>query len=495
LIEFNNVSFFYPRCGKSALENINLSVEEGEFLAVMGENGAGKTTFCKLINGIIPHLSGGRLTGSVTVGGINTIDTTVPQLAFKIGMVFDDPDAQFFTSTVRHEAAFGPENILLPPDEINERVKFALSAAGLSGFEERLPSTLSGGEKQRLSVASALSMKSKILVLDEPLCRLDPKGAQEVLAVLDEIKRKYRITIIMSAHNTDKMAQYADRVCVLKRGKIAVLDTAKKIFANDDLLEQNGIIPLAKTKKFTMNHTNLNEAPAIKHTADSLIKNPVIEIKNFCYNYKLSGVKIENINLSIAKNDFTAVIGGNGCGKTTLLKNITGLLKPSSGDIFILGKNTKKLRISEISKEIGFVMQNPDTQLFTDSVYKEAAFALKNFRLPKEEIKTRVIDALKTAGLEDHGAFPHALSGADRTKLVIACVIAMGTKIIILDEFDVGLDYKDSQKIMKIAQDLHSKGFTIIFVTHNMFLACEYAHRLIKMERDGIKELFNEKFI
>jgi energy-coupling factor transport system ATP-binding protein len=172
-----------------------------------------------------------------------------------------------------------------------------------------------------------------------------------------------------------------------------------------------------------------------------------------------------------------------------LLKNITGLLHPSSGDIFIRGKNTKELKISEISKEIGFVMQNPDTQLFTDSVYKEVTFALKNKRLSKAEIKQRTEDALNTIGLEDWDAFPHALNKADRTKTVIACVLAMGCRIILFDEVDIGNDYRGCLKIMNIARDLHSKGFTIIFVTHNMFLANEYAHRLIKMERNGIIEL------
>jgi len=392
-------------------------------------------------------------------------------------MVFDDPDAQLFTSTVFHEAAFGPENILLPPEEINQRVRSALSMAGLSGFEERMPSTLSGGEKQRLSVAAALAMKSKILVLDEPLCRLDPDGVREVLKVLDDIRKNYRITIIMSAHNSGKMAQYADRVCVLKNGRIAALDTAGNIFANDDLLEQNGIQPVAADiwagRAFAARDKNAVEA---------------VNIKNFCFKYK-NGISINNINLSIAKNDFLAVIGSNGCGKTTLLKNITGLLRPSSGDIFIRGRNIKELKTCDISKEIGFVMQNPDTQLFTDSVYKEVSFALKNRRLPKAQIKLRADDALKTAGLDDPDAFPHALSRADRIKLVIACVLAAGSEIIIMDEVDVGLDYQDCLKIMNIARDLHSKGFTIIFVTHNMFLACEYAHRLIKMERDGIQEI------
>jgi len=482
-IVFNNVSFSYPKSAKNALEDINLSVKEGEFFAVMGENTAGKTTFCRLINGIIPHLSGGRLSGSVIAGGLNTKDVSVPELSHKVGMVLDDPDAQAFTSTVFHEVAFGPENILLPRDEVKERVKFAVSAVGLDGFEDRMPATLSGGEKQRLSIAAALAMKGKIIVLDEPLCRLDPQGAQDVLSVIKKLKDEYHITVVMAAHESEKMAVHADRVCILKNGRIAACDSAEKIFDNNVLLEENGIMPFKKFKNKYRGFADFNTDNEKSNTNNR--HDPVIEIKDFSFFYP-NGTGIENINLSIAKNDFTAIIGNNGCGKTTLLKNITGLLRPGKGDIYIHGKNNKNLECSDISKEIGFVMQNPDTQLFTDSVFNEVAFALKNMRLPKTEIKKRTEEALEITGLKDADAFPHALNRADRIKTVIACVLAMGSKIIIFDEVDAGNDYNGNLRIMNIAGDLHSRGYTIIFVTHNMFLAEEYAHRLIKLERNGI---------
>ena len=273
-------------------------------------------------------------------------------------------------------------------------------------------------------------------------------------------------------HESAKAAEFADRVCIFKNGKIAALDTSKNIFSNSALLEKNGIRPV------TGNFRNFLPQ---KVSCD----NPVIDIKNLFFSYS-NGSGVKNINLSIAENDFIAITGDNGCGKTTLLKCITGLLRPGGGDIFIRGKNTKELSIGDISKDVGFVMQNPDTQLFTDSVYKEAAFALKNMRLSKMEIKRRVEAALETVGLNDADAFPPALSRQDRTKTLIACVLAMECKIIIFDEVDVGNDYCGSLKIMNIARDLHSKGFTIIFITHNMGLASEYAHRLIKMEKDGI---------
>jgi energy-coupling factor transport system ATP-binding protein len=475
IINLENVSYRYPREKNWALRDINLSIAEGEFLAVMGEDGAGKTTFCKLFNGIIPHHLGGQFLGNVIVDGENTREGHASSLAVKSGIVLDDPDAQLFTTSVRDETAFGPENLLLPADEILKRVEYALSAAGLSDFQKRAPSTLSGGEKQRLSIACALAMMGKVLVLDEPLSRLDPRGKEDFMSVLKEVRRKYQLTVIMAAHESKMIAGAADRVCVLKNGHIADCDTPEKIFANSALLE-NAIQPPDDADIYAV-FTVKNEPPE---------KDSAICIKDFCYSYRDDGARIENINLSIADNDFTAVIGNNGCGKTTLLKSIAGLLRPCSGDIFIRGKNTKELTVSDISKEAGFVMQNPDTQLFTDSVYDEVSFALKNSDLAKTEIQHRVEEALSIVGLKEADAFPLALSRADRVKTVFASVLAMGSKIIILDEIDSGQDYRGSRNIMNIARELHSRGFTIIFVTHNMSLACEYAHRLIIMERNGI---------
>jgi energy-coupling factor transporter ATP-binding protein EcfA2 len=211
-----------------------------------------------------------------------------------------------------------------------------------------------------------------------------------------------------------------------------------------------------------------------------------VKLINFNYKYENNFSFNDNINLSIADNDFTAIIGRNGCGKTTLLKCITGLLLPAVGEIYIRGKNSKELSAAGISREIGFVMQNPDYQLFSNTVYSEVSFALKNSRLPENIIRQRTEEALFTVGLKDHSAFPHSLPRSDRIKTVLASVLAMGCKIIILDEAEVGQDYLGSLEIMNILVKLHAQGYTIIFVTHNMFLAAEYSQRLIEIGKEGI---------
>ncbi|MDR2729934.1 MAG: energy-coupling factor ABC transporter ATP-binding protein [Treponema sp.] len=475
IIKFDNVSFKYSRSNIWALRYINLEVIEGEFLALMGRNNSGKSTLCKLINGIIPHSQNGKLLGKVIVDGQCTENLSVQELAVKAGMVLDDPDIQLFTHTVFNEAAFGPENLLLPVDEIKKRVNTALTQTCLLGLEDRKPVSLSGGEKMRLSIAAALSMNGKILVLDEPLSRLDSESADKILSVLKEISNENNLTVIMACHESDKVLEYADRVCVLENGHLSSCDTAQKIFADNELVKKCGIAsPSAnKIKNIFINSVNnVNEERSI-----------AIEIKKFGFFFSNSESHIKNINLTVFENDFIAIMGPNGCGKTTLLKNITGLLRPNEGDILIHGKNTKELDIYTISKEAGFVMQNPEARLFSDTVYNEAAFALKNSNLPRDEINKRVEFALSTVGLFDFNAFPHVLSKIDRLKLVLACVLVTGCKIIMLDEPDVGQDYEGCIEIMEILKGLNSHGYTIIFVTHNESLACDYSKRIAKMNK------------
>jgi energy-coupling factor transport system ATP-binding protein len=473
IINFENVSFKYSRSNNWALKNINLNIDEGEFLAIMGRNSSGKSTLCKLINGIIPCSQSGKLLGKVTVDGQCTENVSVQNLAVKVGMVLDDPDIQLFTHSVFDEAAFGPENLLLAADEIKERVNKALSMTALLGFEAREPSLLSSGEKMRLSVAAALSMNGKIIVLDEPLSRLDPLNADKILSVLNEIRRKNNLTVIMACHESDKVLEYADRVCVLENGCLSSCGTAQKIFADNELLKKCGIAFQSRSKIKNIFSNSVNNVKEGQNIA--------IDIRNFGFSYNELKSQISNINLTVFENDFIAIMGPNGCGKTTLLKNIAGLLRPNEGGIFIHNKNARELDIFSISKEAGFVMQNPETQLFSDTVYNEAVFALKSSNLPRDDINKRVKFALNAVGLSDFNVFPRALSRIDRLKLVIACTLVNGCKIIMLDEPDVGQDYEGCIEIMEILKRLNIQGYTVIFVTHNESLACDYSKRIVKM--------------
>jgi energy-coupling factor transporter ATP-binding protein EcfA2 len=241
IITLENVSWAYSRARDWALKNISMSIEEGECIAVMGENGAGKTTLCRLLNGLIPHSLEGKLAGTVTLDGMVTTACTVARLAEKVGMTFDDPQSQLFTARTTDEIAFALENLRRPAGEIREKVQWALDIAGLSAYADYAPSALSGGQQQRLAIAAALAMAEKILVLDEPASQLDPAGAREVLALIRGLRDRARLTVVMATNSGEEAAEFADRICVLKNGSLAALDTPRRIFSDQHLLDDCAI--------------------------------------------------------------------------------------------------------------------------------------------------------------------------------------------------------------------------------------------------------------
>ena len=473
LITLENVSWAYSRAQDWALKNIDLTIEEGEFIAIMGENGAGKTSFCRLLNGLIPHSLPGKLLGTVTIDGVLTASSTVAHLAQKVGTVFEDPRTQLFTARAGDETAFALENLLLPPAQIKERAAWALDAAGLSAYADRAPSTLSGGQQQRLAIAAALAMAEKILVLDEPASQLDPDGAREVLSLISDLRDRKRLTVVMATNSAGEAAEFAGRICVLKNGRIAACDTPQRIFA-----EYNTIL---NTFSSSVSSVVANRRFDVPSCESPLL--PCIQIEHLYYQYDSDNMVLNDINLVIGENDFTVITGRNGCGKTTLLKNISGLVRPLRGNILLRGRDTAKMDVAEIAGEIGFVMQDPDRQLFESTVYDEVAFALnRTMKGKKNEIRDKVEEALSVVGLLDKREhFPLALGRADRVKTVFAAILAMGPRIIMLDEPFAGQDMSGCRLITDVLSLLHQKGYTILVVTHNISVVAEYARRIVQM--------------
>jgi energy-coupling factor transporter ATPase len=236
-----NVSYKYPDAQVDALQDLSISIGKQQFVVLMGANGAGKTTFCQLLNGIIPHSLGGSMVGSVKVAGLETTTYKIAELSQKVGMVLQDPETQLFTGSVKSEVAFGAENLGVPKQEIWERLQWALPVVRLGEFMDRTPAALSGGQKQRLAIASVIAMRPEILVLDEPTSQLDPVGSYEVFSVVKELNQVYGMTIIMATHHSEEIAEFADRIVVFEEGRIVADDTPHKIFSQQQLLQRTWI--------------------------------------------------------------------------------------------------------------------------------------------------------------------------------------------------------------------------------------------------------------
>ncbi len=473
----------------------------------MGENGAGKSTLCQMTNGIIPNSIGGKLAGKVLVHGLDTQEAGISVLATKVGIVLEDPETQLFASSVLSEVAFGPENLNIPPVEIQERVAWALETVRLRGYEDRLPTSLSGGQKQRLAIAANIAMRPDILVLDEATSQLDPVGVEEVLSVARELNQKYGMTVIMATDASEMIARHMDRVVVLNEGRLVADGTPREIFSNLNLFKKimirsPQVSQLAgrmqeEGKPFTSFPITVEECKQDiiqmvgngyagstwnkqpeRYTIDAPVS---ILVDNLDYIYQPLNVHaVKGVSFEIKKGEFVALIGQNGSGKTTILKNLLGLLRPTSGKVLVAGKDTNVTAVAEMAQHVGFVLQNPDQQLFAQTVAEEVSYGPKNLGVSPEVIEERIENALKVVGLEGRrDEFPPAMPKGDRAKVVIASALALDPEIIILDEPTTGQDYRGCHQIMQIAKAMHEQGRTVVFVTHHMALVAEYARRVI----------------
>jgi len=507
-ISVNNLSFTYRNSDHKALDGISFKLHQGEMLVIMGKSGAGKSTLCRCLNGIIPKFVKGDLSGDIEVFGEPIKDKPIYQIAQNVGLVFQDFESQLFSTNVELEVAFGPENLSLSREEIGKRIRHSLNKVGLIGFENRQPHTLSGGEKQRLAIASVLSMRPRVMILDEPTTDLDPIGRYEIFQSLSELKNE-SISMILVEHDAEDIIN-SDRIMILSDGKIAAFDDTKNILKDTKFLESYGIRPLQIPKLFM--EIGLDIVPFTAESAyeasgellESLIdehkynslkerdKNRkygdvVIEIENVTYSYSKGENVLNDINLSIREGEFVAIIGQNGSGKTTLAKLINGLLKPTSGKVICFGKDTSKTKISDLGKNVGYVFQNPDHQIFSNTVKEELMFGPRNFGLSEDQISDNIIQALQAVHLEGYeDRDPFSLTKGERQRVAVASILACKPKVLILDEPTTGLDYIQQKSMMELLRSLNSAGHTIIIITHSLWVVAEYAHRAVVINDGSI---------
>ncbi|OGP59951.1 MAG: hypothetical protein A2V67_10405, partial [Deltaproteobacteria bacterium RBG_13_61_14] len=419
-IEIKDLSFTYRRTERPALADVNFTQREGEVVGIIGRAGAGKSSLVLCLNRIIPHFFPGDFTGRVRLFGEDIAGRNTGELAGQVGVVLQDFESQLFSTAADLDVAFGPENLGLPREEISRRVEEALATVGLSGLAGRDPATLSGGQKQRLAFASVLALKPQILCLDEATTDLDPLGKLEVMAVVRKLAEA-GTTLILVEHEAEEL-QPADRIVVLDQGKLVAEGPAEAILTDAELLERAGVRPAdavlvalrlgLKGHRFQTGATELKtgatpisairEAGFIfseekKRAIEAEDKRreqglgaEVLRVESLVYRYPNGVEALSGVDLRIRQGDFVAIVGQNGSGKTTLVKNLNGLLRPSSGAVFLDGRDLFGRKVAELGREIGFVFQNPDHQIFSPRVFDEVAFGPKNYGLSEQDVAERV---------------------------------------------------------------------------------------------------------
>lgn len=513
LVTFERVGYAYPGASRRALDGLDMTIFRGEFVGIVGATGAGKSTLCLTLNGIVPQFFGGSFFGTVRVTGQDTLETPTSRLAATVGMVFEDPETQITATTVEGEVAFALENLKVPTELMQVRVAEALRAVGLAGLERKHPARLSGGQKQRLAIASALALAPDCIVLDEPTSQLDPVGTAEVFALLSRLNRERGITIIVASHASEELAAAASRILLLSGGRIVRDGSPREVLGDVALLKAHDVRPPDIAQAYaavaarlmpgtpplapiTLGDASEAFAPFAEAFAaaapepaarPSPTGAPVLEAIGVSHVYPDGTAALRGVDLAIRRGEFVALAGRNGCGKSTLIRHFLHLLSPTTGTVRVDGIDVAGLKISDLARRIGYVAQNAHQQLFCDSVREEVAFALTLMKRPKGEIDAAVhfaLDAMRLSDLADR--HPASLSRGDRLRLAIAATLAPGPDMLIFDEPTTGQDWAGALAILDICRSLNAIGKTVLLVTHHLYLLAGYADRLVVMAQGRV---------
>lgn len=510
IIEVHGLSFTYRDAEEPALRDVSLTVQRGELVVVMGASGSGKTTLAKCLNRTIPTFQPGLLEGEIVIAGRRQEGQTVADLAGVVGLVSQDFEAQLFSTNVAQEVAFGMEQMGVEPGAMAARVAKALALVGLAGFERRDPATLSGGEKQRVAIASVLALQPQVLIFDEPTTDLDPEGKVQIFDVLATLRRA-GATILLIEHEITA-AERADRLVLLSGGTIVADDEPPRLLGNVQWLEDLGIRPadldrLAISLGTGRRFRSVEDAAAVFRPRASRstpaveppcsAAEPILEAEALGHVYEGGREALRDVSFRVRRGELIALIGQNGSGKTTLAKHLNGLLQPSSGRVCLQGVELRGLALDQIARRVGYVFQDPDHQIFAPTVRDEVSFGLRNSGLPEEEVERqarRVLDEVGLVGLDD--ADPFLLGKGHRQQLAVASILALRPEVLILDEPTTGLDYREQRRIMTLLRSLHVQGLTLIVITHSPWVVAEYARRAVVLDKghiafDGaLRELF-----
>ena len=478
-IQIEALSFTYPSRTTPTLNNISAEISASDFVLLTGPTGCGKTTLLRTINGLIPHSSAGTITGSVIVNDQKVSDQSISITCQQVGLLFQNPDNQLFCQHIEDEIAFGLENIGLPSGIIRERITQALDQVGLKGFENRQITELSGGEKQRVALASIISMQPDILLLDEPTSHLDPRATRDILKIIKQLNTELGITVVIATHRVKEVEPLCNRIMLMHDGKL-ILDLPRAFaFQDTNPFQVLGVeIPNSDSTPYYHIPKQVNSAK---------LDNQLLTLRSVHYKYPNTNTDVvKEINCNISGGEIVAIMGENGSGKTTLLLLMGGILRSTHGDVSIQGVNTKKLKLNHLAGKVGIVFQNPDLILQAESVKDEVAYGPKNLKIKRENLKSTVDDVLSKFMLSDVSYdTPHSLSSGQRQRVAVAGTFSLHPSIFLLDEPTTGQDAKHLNKLMQeLCDEIRKENKTLIFATHNIELTQEFADRVMLLS-DG----------
>ncbi len=513
-----------------AIDEVNLDIEPGQFIAILGHNGSGKSTLAKHMNAILTPTG-----GTMWVDGKDTKEEdNIWDVRQTAGMVFQNPDNQIIGTVVEEDVGFGPENLGVPTEEIWERVEQSLKSVGMIEYRHHSPNKLSGGQKQRVAIAGVVAMRPKCIVLDEPTAMLDPNGRKEVLRTVEELRKREKVTVILITHYMEEVIG-ADRVIVMDKGHVVMDGTTREIFSQVELLKKyrldvpqvtllayelkqmgyaipDGILSVEELFE-ALEACGINKKQAQRECIPTTKKcankgktdAPILKLENINYVYSPETAyekkALKDINWDIYEGEFIGVIGHTGSGKSTMIQHLNGLMKATSGVLYFKGENIygEKYNLKQLRSNVGLVFQYPEHQLFEVDVLSDVCFGPKNQGLSDEECKERALEALQLVGLPEkyYENSPFDLSGGQKRRVAIAGVIAMKPKVLVLDEPTAGLDPKGRDEILdQIALLQKEKNLTVILVSHSMEDIAKYVDRIVVMNKgnkmyDGTpKEVF-----
>jgi energy-coupling factor transport system ATP-binding protein len=483
-VRASDLAFRFPEADGDTLRHVNWVAEAGSVTLVVGPSGGGKSTFLRCLNGLVPHFHGGNFGGLVEVAGHDTRRAGPRDLAGVVGVVFQDPEAQFVTERVDDEIAFGMENLGIAPNRMRVRLEETLDLLGIADLRRRAVATLSGGERQKVAIASALALGPRLLLLDEPTSQLDPLAAQDVLGAVERLNADLGLTVVIAEHRLDRILPFADQVvsiapgrfdCGPTRAMLTVLDDVPPLVA---LARRLGWQPLPLTvrdaRRFVVQQS-LSPA-AFPNRRRAAPGDPLVIVRGLVHTYERKPV-LRDVTFEVREGEVVALMGRNGSGKTTLLRHVCGLLRPARGRV-LLGRPPVDIGgrpVHEVARVAGYVPQHPTSILHRETVYDELAFTARAQGRPAD-----IAGMLEQLRLRVHMARnPLDLSGGERQRVALAALAVTQPAVLLLDEPTRGLPWADKQVLAAFAREYAVGGRSVVIATHDVDFVARAADRVL----------------